>query len=343
MSLYLALFLLLPAAPAVPLASAAVPAPPRPRVDQVHLSAPAFGGQVEIEVRGLPKALAEAAIQEAFQEVATVERTTDPESPGGGIAALNSAAGAGPQAVEAGLSQALSRALDFCFWTEGAVGPLGRDLYRLWGLRTPAEALPDPTALETAIGAANCSGLNLDPKKRTATLAAGAGLDLWSFAEGAAVDRAVEVLRQRKVPTGLVQIGGVRRGFGAGPNGKGWRVVLPVFAGLDQPLGEVWLHDRALAVATSTRHPLRIGGDLYPPYLNQRTGKPSSGVLAALAASEIAVDAQALSATAMVLSPHEAQLRLGALRPQPAILWILGTGQGVPLLLDYRWSEVPKK
>ena len=135
----------------------------------------------------------------------------------------------------------------------------------------------------------------------------------------------------------------MRRGFGAGPGGRGWKVVLPLFEGLEQPLGEVWLRDQALAVASASHQALRIGGDLYPPYLNQRTGKPSSGVLAVIAGSELAVDAQALAATSMVLSPHEAQLRLGALRPQPAILWILGTGQGTPLLLEYRWSTVPKK
>jgi len=321
----------------------AAPAPSPNRAEPVRFSAPAFGELVEVEVRGLPRSAAEPAIQEALREVAAFERTADPGAAGSGIAALNAAAGAGPQAVEPRLSQLLARALDFCFWTEGAHGPLGRDLYRLWGLRAPAAALPDDAALAAAVTAAACSGLRYEPQKRTATLAAGAGLDLWGFAEGEAVDRAIEALKRHKAPTGFVQLGGVRRGFGPGPAGKGWRVLLPVFEGLDQPLGEVWLRDQALAVASSSHHPLRIGGDLYPSYLNQRTGKPSSGVLAAVAGSELAVDAQALSATAMILHPHEGQLRMGSLRPQPAILWVLGSGQGAPLLLDYRWSTVPKK
>jgi thiamine biosynthesis lipoprotein len=321
----------------------AAPAAPAKPIEPVRFSAPAFGGQVEVEVRGLPRAAAEAAIQEAFKEVAALERTTDPGVPGSGVATLNAGAGAGPLAVDPKLSKLLARALEFCFWTEGAHGPLGRDLYRLWGLRAPAAALPDDAALQAAIAASSCSGLRYDTQKNTATLAAGAGLDLGGFAEGEAVDRAVEALKRHKAPTGFVQIGSVRRGFGAGPGGKGWKVVLPVFDGLDQPLGEVWLRDQSLAVASASRNTLRIGGDVFPPYLNQRTGKPSTGVLAAIAGSELAVDALALAATSMVLSPHEAQLRLGGLRPQPAILWILGTGQGVPLLLEYRWSTIPKK
>jgi thiamine biosynthesis lipoprotein len=338
--MHLILTLLLLASPVPARARLASPAA---NLEPVRFSAPAFGGQMEIEVRGLARSAAEAAIQEALGEVATLERATDPGAPGSAVAALNAAAGAGPQAVDPKLSKLLARALEFCFWTEGAHGPLGRDLYRLWGLRAPAAALPDDAALQPAIAAASCSGLRYDTQKNTATLAAGSGLDLWGFAEGEAVDRSVETLKRHKAPTGFVQIGGVRRGFGAGPGGNGWRVVLPLFEGLEQPLGEVWLRDQALAVASASRQALRIGGDLYPPYLNQRTGKPSSGVLAVIAGSELAVDAQALAATSMVLSPHEAQLRLGALRPQPAILWILGTGQGTPLLLEYRWSTVPKK
>ncbi|HZF11197.1 MAG TPA: FAD:protein FMN transferase [Thermoanaerobaculia bacterium] len=337
MRLLIALLLLaLPAPASRPVST---PADPEP----VRRFTSAFGERMEVEVRGLPRSDAEAAVEAALREVAVVERMTDPGAAGGGIAALNAAAGAGPRPVEPALLSLLARTLDFCFWSEGAHGPLGRDLYRLWGLRSPAVALPSDAALPPAIAAASCSGLRFDTDKRTATLAAGAGLDLWGFAEGEAVDRAIAVLKQHGVKTGFAQLGALRRGFGGGPDGRGWQVLLPVFEGLEQPLGEVWLRDQALAVASAARHPLHIGGDTFPPYLNQRTGKPPTGVLAALVGSELAVDAEALAATALVLSPHEAQLRMGSLRPQPAVLWVLGTGQGAPLLVEYRWSGVPKK
>lgn len=321
----------------------ASPAAAPNRFEPVRLSAPAFGAQVDVEVRGLPKSEAEAAVAEALREVAAFETSTDPEGAGSAVAALNAKAGAGPQKVDLPLGDLLSRALDFCQWTEGAHGPLGRGLYRLWGLRSPAAALPDDAALEPAATAAACPGLRYDAQKGTATLAAGAGIDLWGFAEGAAVDRAVEALKRHKAPTGFVQLAGIRRGFGPGPTGRGWRVLLPVFEGLDQPLGEVWLRDQSLAVAAANQRSLRIGGETYPPYVNQRNGKPSTGVLAAITGTELAVDALALAATAMVLSPHEMQLRLGSLRPEPSILWVLGSGQGAPLLLEYRWSNVHKK
>src|SRR5262245_2947236 len=124
--LLLALFLAAPPAPAEP-----------PR-----LSSKAFGRTVEIAVRDLSANAARAAIQKAFAEIAEIERLTDATRPDGGLTVLNAAAGKGPQPVDPRLMTVLARAGDFCIWSEGAHGPLGRDLYALWGLRAPAAGQP---------------------------------------------------------------------------------------------------------------------------------------------------------------------------------------------------------
>jgi thiamine biosynthesis lipoprotein ApbE len=312
------------------LAGAPAPLPSSP--PPVRQSAQAFGQPAEIEVRGLSAEDAREAIRQAMAEIADVERLTD-----GGVAALNANAGKGPQPVDPRLLAALARAASFCEWSEGAHGPLGRDLYALWDARSAAAELPSPEQSQQAAGLANCGRLTLDPGKGTATLAAGSGLDLLGFAEGAAVDRAVEVLRQRKVEDGFVRIGPVERGFGPGPAGKGWPVALPRLPGQEEPANEVYLRDRALAAASQSDHPLQGGAW---SYLNQRKGQPTPGVLATVAVTELAGDAQGLATTMLILGPREGQLRIGTLRPRPALLWFLGTGTGAPLLVDYRWSDV---
>src|SRR5688500_3146291 len=105
LSLLLALFL------------AAPPAAPSPV--PLRLTSQAFGNPVEIEVRGLPKETAQEAIQKALAEIAEVERLA-----GGGLSALNAMAGKGPQPLDPRLLTVLTRARDFCFWSEGAHGPL---------------------------------------------------------------------------------------------------------------------------------------------------------------------------------------------------------------------------
>jgi FAD:protein FMN transferase len=295
----------------------------------------AFGQPVEVQVRGLSPDATREAVQKALAGISEIERLT-----AAGSAALSAAAGKGPRPVDPRLLELLARAESFCQWSEGAHGPLGKDLYALWGLHTKVEDLPAPAAMLQAVQAAACDRLALDPQKKTAALAEGSGVDLVGFAEGAAVDRAVEILRERKVSDAFVRVGPVQRGIGPGPAGKGWPVVLPQVSGLTEPADEVYLRDESLAVAASSDHPLEVGTS---SYLNQRTGLPAQGVLAAVAVTELAVDAQGLATTMLIVGPREGELRMGTLRPRPSLLWFLGTGEGAPLMVNYRWLEFTRR
>ncbi|HEY3568033.1 MAG TPA: FAD:protein FMN transferase [Thermoanaerobaculia bacterium] len=297
--------------------------------------AQAFGQPVEIQIRGLPEEATREAVQKAMAGIAGMERLIDT-----GSAGLSAAAGKGPRPVDPRLFDLLTRAWSFCQWSEGAHGPLGRDLYALWGLRSRPEDPPGADAVLQATKAAACDQLTLDPQKKTATLAAGSGVDPVGFAEGAAVDRAVEILRESKVSNAFVRVGPVRRAFGPGPAGKGWPVFLPQVPGMAEPADLVYLRDQSLAVAASSDHPLLSETS---SYLNQRTGAPAQGVLATVAVTELAVDAQGLAATMLILGPREGELRMGTLRPRPSLLWFLGSGEGAPLIVNYRWLEFTRR
>jgi FAD:protein FMN transferase len=326
--------------------AAAVPAPPPAATRPVRVSATAFRHSAEIEVRDLPPETARQAIDAALAEVAAIDRLTDPEGDAqaaGGLAALNAAAGEGPQAVDARLLPALSRALDFCIWSEQAYGPLGRSLNRLWGVRSPVAAAPAPDPLDRAAAAAACDRLTVDPQRKTATLAAESAADLWGFAQGLAVDRAVDVLRQRGVRNGYVRVGGVYRGFGPGMDGRGWIVSPPLFPGTGIPLTKLFLRDKALAVVAMSDPPLKIGSDTLSPWISHRTGQPVQGTVATLAYTDLALDAEGLAATLTITGPTEGQLRLGSLTPSPAMLWLQGSGTGEPLQITYHWGDVPKR
>jgi thiamine biosynthesis lipoprotein len=299
----------------------------------------AFGRQAEIEVRDLPRDAAREVIGKAFAEIAETERLSDGASPGGGLAALNAAAGKGPQKPDPRLLAMLGHALAFCYWSEGANGPLGRDLNALWGLRSALAAPPNADQAEKAATLTACSRLSVDPDKGTAALEVGGGLDLWGFAEGLAVDRAVEVLRQNGTVNGFVRIGSVQRGFGRGPAGKGWPVDLPQPPGLEEPVGRLYLRDHAVAVAALADHPLGAT----TPYLSQRTGRPPEGIVSTIVVTELAAEAQGLATSLFILGPREGQTRLGSLRPRPSVLWFMGTGAGTPLQVGYRWSDANRR
>lgn len=323
---------------------------PAPAAGPVRLQGEAFGFPVTVEARSGDPETARAALEAALAEIAAIERLADPapgsgEIPDGSVAVLNAAAGLGPRAVDSRLMPLLARARDFCVWNEGAHGPLGGELYELWGLRAPAAGLPTPSALKQATERADCSKetIRLDVPTGMVNLVAGTRLDFWGFAEGHAVDRAVEVLKERGIGNGFVQIGGTCRGFGLGPAGKGWPVDLPVFPGQREPLGAIYLRDQSLGIAARTDPPLQVADASLPPYVNQRTGRPAAGVLAAFAVTELGVDARGLAVTVLITGSREGRLRLGSIRPEPSVLWLLGNGQGVPLIVRHDWSRVHRR
>ena len=62
-----------------------------------------------------------------------------------------------------------------------------------------------------------------------------------------------------------------------------------------------------------------------------------------MAVSELALDAQGLATSMLILGPRAGQIRIGTLRPRPSLLWFLGSGEGAPLVVDYRWSDITRR
>ena len=322
------------------LVTTAWPAPAAERVAAVKppepltLEGSAFGGSLHIEV---PASVgAEKALIAALRAIQAAQAETELSS--GPLADLNRAAGSGARKVDAKLLGTLARASTFCRWSEGSQGPLGGPLNEVWGLRVPRPSLPTVEGLEQATAAAECDRLSVDVAQGTATLAAGSRIDLWSFEAGAALDRAVEVLVAGGVRDASLTLGNVQRAVGGGPDGKGWPLLVQVPPALAMFTADLRLRDQSFALASREDGELRAGGERYPPYLDQHTGRPATGVLATVAISQLALDAQGLAAALFVTGSRRGGMLLGQLKPAPAALWALGDGNGEPLVADYRWG-----
>ena len=309
----------------------------------VFLDGEAFDSRVEIEIVEFGDARAHRdALLGALEQINRSEALSDPDGTvTGGLGDLNRAAGKGPIAIDPRLPFVLERALGFCQWSGGAHGPLGGNLYRAWGLRQPAASRPRPEALRDYAELTRCDALVIDPESLQATLAEGARLDLWGFAQGWAVDRAVDALRERGATNGFVRLGTLSRAFGPGLEGKGW----PAHANptdREEIEERVLLRDQALAMASRLAGKIEIAGDSYSPYIHQTLGQPTGDKLAILTVSDLAIDAQGLAVSLFLVSEREGRFRLGGLQPPPAVLWMMGSGEGYPLIGQLRWSALAK-
>jgi thiamine biosynthesis lipoprotein ApbE len=301
----------------------------------VRFAGRAFDAPAEIEVRELSDPAAEAAAAEAF---AVLERAPQV------LRALEDAAATGrPVALDEASRELVERAVGFCYWSEGGVGPLGGEIYRLIGLRAPVLALPTPDALDVAVSSARCERARFDREASTLTVAAGSRLDFFPFEVGWAVDRAVDRLRAHGATNFEVVVGAVRRGVGGGPNGAGWPAQPPTVPGLGAPLSPFLLRDRAVVAVTPKDSLIEIAGERVVPYLDQRTGRTAGGVAATMVVAELAVDAQALAYAMFALGPRDGTMLVGSLNPRPSIRWLLGGGEGPPVITDHNWGAVPRR
>jgi|GEM_PF-575662 len=309
-----------------------------------------------IEIRGVERERADAALRAAIDTVRELEDLVDlrGDAPDG-LAALNAGAGDEPVVIDPRLVEMLERALSFCKWSRGAHGPLGGEIYAIWGLRTPVTARPTPARVKQAAETAGCDRLRIDHASGKVQLATGSRVDPWGFANGWLVDGAMETLLDMGVENAYVELGWVRRAAGSRVHSRvegalasyrsdeadrGWPVIPPEIPGRDEPLDTVWLRDDSMSVASSIHRPIVVAGDRYPPWIDQRNGVPAIGVTAAIAVTEEALDAQALAATMVIMGNREGTARAGGLKPTPSVLWLLGRGQGQPVVSNYNWSDV---
>jgi len=322
-----------PLASLLVLAALPVVAAPEP----VRLGGRSFGWPAQIEIRDLERGAAEAAIAEAFAEIERARvaaREIEQRSRSGAELALD------PAALEL-----VRRAQAICYWSEGTLGPGGGELFRLWGLHVATPALPTPDALAVAVDSARCDQVGLDAENARFRVAPGTLLDLAPFDLGWAVDRAAERLKELGSANFWIAVGPLSRAAGAGPDGRGWRIDLPLFAGQEEALPAFYLRDRSLAVLVPDQRPLRIAGDSYPPFVDFRTGRPATGIVGLLVVTPLAADALAVGEVMFARGEREGTMLLGALEfdERPSIRWLLGGGEGPPLLVDLNWGAVPKR
>jgi thiamine biosynthesis lipoprotein len=304
----------------------------------VRLAGRAFGAVAEAEVRDLEEARAEHELRRAFATLAAAEAAAT------SFARAARDAGGAAIAVPPEIWPMLVAADAVCRWSDGAVSALGGVAARLWGLDEPVVVPPSPAELEAAASGARCDRLILRPAETAIRLASGSELDFRAFARGWAIDRAVDQLRAAGVGVGWIGIGNVQRGFGGGPDGRGWPVELTATAHAETAASGIRLVDRAFAAVTPDDGPVVLAGEVFAPYLDLRRARPAaSGIVATYTVSELAIDVQSLAVALFVLGAREGQLRLGGVRPAPSVLWLLGTQGGDPVFAAVRWSAVPKR
>ncbi len=194
--------------------------------------------------------------------------------------------------------------------TGGAYDVTAGALSEAWGFVKGPKRVPDEMALADARARTGWHHLRLDPERRTVAFdREGVRINLGSIGKGYAIDRAVDVIRERT--------GGPRRpwctaasrvftllGSPPGQLGGRWEIALRNPFEPETPLGTLRLRNRGLGTSGAAFQQFVVDGRVYGHLIDPRSGEPALGPASVTVLAPTAALADALSTAFYLLGPR---------------------------------------
>jgi len=258
-----------------------MPSPSRP----IERLKPLLGTFVRIRVEGLAVHQAHAAISEAFDCIASIQRLMSFHEPGSDLSRLNRNACRSPVKVDVHTLTVLGKALEIAQGSDGFFDPtIAPHLVRK-GL------LPRPAASEPAGGTWRDVSIT---EAGTVSFARPLWLDLGGIAKGYAVDCALALLKRYHPLQACVEAGGDLRLSGS----RSERVYLDSPCSGHVPALEI----ENAAVASSGSQEI-LGRGLVSPHIDTRTGKSCSAGRFVTVIAPTCIEADALTKIVIAAGP----------------------------------------
>ncbi len=199
----------------------------------------------------------------------------------------------------------LSRALQLCRETDGALDISIYPIVKLWGFTTGQYRVPQQTEIDDLLDAVDYSKVEL--ADALVTLQPGMQIDLGSIAKGYTGDQIISILKSAGAKSALLNLGGNVQTIGSKPDGKKWRI------GVKDPiqkdvLGIVQVDDKVVISSGSyERYFEDENGQTYGHIIDPATGRPAdSGLISVTIVADEGIYSDALSTSLYIMGLNSA-------------------------------------
>lgn len=213
---------------------------------------------------------AQQGLDQAEQTIQKLEKLWSATDETSEIWALNHSGGNWVKLSE-DTQEILSRGLELCALTDGALDLTAYSAVQAWGFPTGAYRVPDEAELEQLVGTIDYTQVELDEQT---------GLDLGAVAKGRLGEVLSQDLKELGVTSALLELGGNIQTVGTKPDGSRWRV------GIQDPnsqeggyLAIVEVADQAVVTSGDYQRYFEQDGQTYCHIMDPATAAPAdSGV-----------------------------------------------------------------
>ncbi len=220
---------------------------------------------------------AQQGLDQAEQTIQKLEKLWSATDETSEIWALNHSGGNWVELSE-DTREILSRGLELCALTDGALDLTAYSAVQAWGFPTGAYRVPDEAELEQLVGTIDYTQVELDDNQ--ARLPEDMSLDLGAVAKGRLGEVLSQDLKELGVTSALLELGGNIQTVGTKPDGSRWRV------GIQDPnsqeggyLAIVEVADQAVVTSGDYQRYFEQDGQTYCHIMDPATAAPAdSGV-----------------------------------------------------------------
>ena len=275
--------------------SATLAAQPEDRL-RLEKTGDAMGSPFTIELYGQDRVPMEAAVDAAFEEVRRLDDLLSNYKKDSQWSEINRRAAERPVPVSPELFRLLTDCVAYSRASEGAFDITVGPLMKVWGFYKGSGRLPHRAEVAAALTKVGHRHIRLDPRAQTVWFdREGVEMDPGGIGKGLAVDRMVDVLRQKGVRNALVAgAGSSIYGMGAPPGEpRGWRIEIKNPWDTSKTGAEVFLKNMSLSTSGSYEKFFRAEGRTYAHIMDPRTGYPAQGTVAVSVVAPRTIDSEA--------------------------------------------------
>ncbi len=254
-----------------------------------------MGSTYSIAVYGNDRALMEASVDAAFEEVQRLDRMLSNYKPESELSQVNRYAEERPVEVSPELFRLLSACVEYSRESEGAFDITVGPLMKVWGFYEGTGRLPHRAEVRGALDRVGYRNILLKPATWTVKFAAkGVELDPGGIGKGYAVDRMAAILKENGIRTGLISASGSSiYALGAPPGETGWRVHIRDPKDDSKSAADVYLKNESMSTSGNYEKFFRAEGKIYSHIMDPRTGWPAEGVLSVSVIAPHTIDSEA--------------------------------------------------
>ncbi len=274
-----------------------------------------MGSRFEITAVHAEGSTAARAIEHAYGEIDRIEAMISSWQPSSATSEVNRQAGHRPVAVPEELFNLVRRSIKLSELTGGAFDVTFAGVGRLWDFKAEEPRLPDPDAVRRALAHVGYRKLVLDPAERTIFLDdPEARIGFGALGKGYAANRAVFVLKEQGIASGVVSAGGDLIAFGHKEDGSLWDIGIAHPLHRDQVFARLPLSEQAVVTSGDYESFITIDGKRYAHILDPRTGYPVAHLRSVTVVCPDAELADGLATAVFVLGKDEGLKLINALR-----------------------------